>query len=80
MKAAARRVSRSQLSERSARVANHLRALNVARGERILLMLTNRVELWDTMLAAMKLGAIVLPATTQLASADLRDRSALGRV
>jgi acetyl-CoA synthetase len=72
--------SYAQMSERSARVANHLRALNVARGERILLMLPNRVELWDTMLAAMKLGAIVLPATTQLASADLRDRIALGRV
>ncbi|WP_244816898.1 AMP-binding protein [Caballeronia sp. Lep1P3] len=69
-----------QMSERSARVANHLRALDVKRGERILLMLPNRVELWETMLAAMKLGAIVLPATTQLASGDLRERIALGRV
>jgi acetyl-CoA synthetase len=74
------RLTYAQMSERSARVANHLRALKVARGERILLMLPNRVELWDTMLAAMKLGAIVLPATTQLASADLRERIALGRV
>ncbi|WP_250510251.1 AMP-binding protein [Caballeronia sp. GACF4] len=74
------RLSFAQMSERSARVANHLRALNVTRGERILLMLPNRVELWETMLGAMKLGAIVLPATTQLAPADLRDRIALGRV
>jgi len=74
------RLSFAQMSERSARVANHLRGLNVKRGERILLMLPNRVELWDTMLAAMKLGAIVLPATTQLAPADLRDRIALGGV
>jgi acetyl-CoA synthetase len=73
-------LSFAQMSERSARVANHLRALNVKRGERILLMLPNRVELWETMLAAMKLGAIVLPATTQLATGDLRDRIALGRV
>ncbi|MDR5800838.1 AMP-binding protein [Caballeronia sp. LP006] len=74
------RLSFAQMSERSARVANHLRALNVTRGERILLMLPNRVELWETMLGAMKLGAIVLPATTQLAPADLRERIALGRV
>jgi acetyl-CoA synthetase len=74
------RLSFAQMSERSARVANHLRALGVKRGERILLMLPNRVELWETMLAAMKLGAIVLPATTQLATGDLRDRIALGHV
>jgi acetyl-CoA synthetase len=74
------RLSFAQMSERSARVANHLRALSVRRGERILLMLPNRVELWETMLAAMKLGAIVLPATTQLASGDLRERIAHGRV
>ena len=74
------RYSFAQMSERSARVANHLRGLGVGRGDRILLMLPNRVELWDTMLGAMKLGAIVLPATTQLAPADLRDRVALGRV
>lgn len=74
------RYSFAQMSERSARVANHLRSLGVARGDRILLMLPNRVELWDTMLGAMKLGAVVLPATTQLAPADLRDRIALGRV
>ncbi|WP_250500295.1 AMP-binding protein [Caballeronia sp. GAWG1-5s-s] len=74
------RLSFAEMSERSARVANHLRAIGVKRGERILLMLPNRVELWETMLAAMKLGAVVLPATTQLASGDLRDRIALGRV
>ena len=37
-------------------------------------MLGNQVELWETMLAAMKLGAVVIPATTLLAESDLRDR------
>ena len=37
-------------------------------------MLGNQVELWETLLAAMKLGAVVIPATTQLRAADLRDR------
>src|SRR6476646_8228189 len=69
----------AELSEASNRVANGLRALGVKRGERILLMLGNLVPLWETMLGAMKLGAVVIPATTLLASADLKDRFDRGR-
>ncbi|KVN12828.1 MULTISPECIES: AMP-binding protein [unclassified Burkholderia] len=68
----------AQMSERSARIANWLRGIGVARGDRILLMLPNRVELWDAMLAAMKLGAVVLPATTQLSADDVRERVQIG--
>jgi len=67
-----------EMSERSSRMANYLRELGVSRGDRLLLMLPNRVELWDVMLAAMKLGAIVLPATTQLSADDVRERVLLG--
>jgi acetyl-CoA synthetase len=70
--------SYAQMSERSARMANFLRGIGVGRGDRLLLMLPNRVELWDVMLAAMKLGAIVLPATTQLSADDVRDRVQIG--
>ena len=70
--------SYAQMSERSARMANFLRSNGVGRGDRLLLMLPNRVELWDVMLAAMKLGAIVLPATTQLSADDVRDRIQIG--
>jgi acetyl-CoA synthetase len=69
-----------QMSERSSQVANHLRALGVRRGDRILLMLGNEVALWETMLAVMKLGAVVIPATALLTPADLRDRIDRGRV
>ena len=64
----------AELAERSNRVANWLRGHGVTRGDRIVLMLGNQVELWETLLAAMKLGAVVIPATTLLTAADLRDR------
>jgi acetyl-CoA synthetase len=64
----------AELSERSNRVANWLRERGVARGDRIILMLANQLELWETLLAGMKLGVVVIPATTQLTADDLRDR------
>jgi acetyl-CoA synthetase len=64
----------AELSARSNQVANWLRDQGVARGDRIILMLGNQVELWETLLASMKLGAVVIPATTLLTAADLRDR------
>ncbi|CAM03173.1 acetyl-CoA synthetase [Saccharopolyspora erythraea NRRL 2338] len=72
-------VSFSAMSRRSNQVANWLRGLGVSRGDRIVLMLGNQVELWETVLAAMKLGAVVIPATPLLGSADLRDRVDRGR-
>src|ERR1700761_8426805 len=74
------RLSFAELSERSNRIANYLRGLGVRRGDRILLMLGNVVPLWECMLAAMKLGAVIIPATTLLARNDLLDRFARGRV
>jgi acetyl-CoA synthetase len=64
----------AEMSARSNQVANWLRSRGVVRGDRIVLMLGNQVELWEMILAAMKLGAVVIPATTLLAEADLRDR------
>lgn len=72
-------VSYSEMSARSNRVANWLRAQGVHRGDRILLMLPNVSPLWEVMLAAMKLGAVVIPATTLLDGDELRDRLERGK-
>jgi acetyl-CoA synthetase len=64
----------AELSGRSSSVANWLRAQGVARGDHLIVMLNNQVELWETILAAMKLGAVIIPASTLLTSADLADR------
>ena len=69
-----------EMSQRSNQVANWLRRLGVRRGERILLMLGNEVALWECMLGAFKLGAVVIPATALLTPEDLRDRLERGRV
>jgi acetyl-CoA synthetase len=76
---AEQRLSYAELSQRSDQVAGWLRGLGVARGDRMIVMLGNQVELWETILAAMKLGAVVIPATTLLGTSDLVDRVERGR-
>ena len=63
-----------QLSERSNQVANWLIGQGVHPGDRIMLMLGNQVELWETLLAAIKLGAVITPTATNLSEGDLVDR------
>src|SRR4051794_12589671 len=74
------RLSFAEMAERSNRVANHLRALGVRRGDRVLVMLPNVAPLWEIMLAVIKLGAVISPATTLLGSADLQDRIERGEI
>jgi acetyl-CoA synthetase len=72
------RISFADMAERSNRVANFLRGLGVARGDRVLVMLPNVAPLWEITLATMKLGAVLSPATTLLSTADLADRIVRG--
>jgi acetyl-CoA synthetase len=74
------RLSYMQMAERSNRVACWLRSRGVKRGDRMLLMLGNVVPLWEITLAAIKLGAVVSPATTLLSAADLTDRVQRGQM
>src|ERR1700738_574171 len=68
------KLSFEALSRRSNQVADFLRAQGLKGVDHLLLLLGNVVPLWETMLAAMKLGVVVIPATTLLTPDELRDR------
>jgi len=67
-------LSFDDLRRRSNFLARELRSLGVMRGDRVLIMLGNVPALWELTLACMKLGCPVIPTTTLLMAADLRDR------
>ncbi|MEO7447706.1 MAG: AMP-binding protein [Humibacillus sp.] len=74
----ARSWSWDEMARRSDQVAAHLRALGVGVGDPVVLMLGNQVELWESMLAVIKLGAVVMPTTTAAGPGDLVDRMERG--
>jgi acetyl-CoA synthetase len=74
------RRSFAEMAERSSRLANLLRRLGARRGDRLLLMLSNVAALWETVLAGIKLGVVLVPTTTQLGRQDLADRMARGEI
>jgi acetyl-CoA synthetase len=70
--------SYAEMSRRSGQVASWLAAHGVGTGDAVLLMLGNQIELWESMLAIMKLGALIMPTTTALGAAELADRISRG--
>ncbi|WOC13906.1 AMP-binding protein [Gordonia sp. MP11Mi] len=67
-----------RLSRRSDQVAAMLRDAGVERGQSVIVMLDNQVELWESMLAIIKIGAVIMPTTTAVGPAELTDRAARG--
>lgn len=74
------KVTFEAMARRSNQVANFLRAKGLKRGDHLLLLLGNVVPLWETMLAYIKLGIVIIPATTSLTGDELRDRIDRGHV
>lgn len=70
----------AELADRSSRLAGWYHAHGMRRGDRLLLMLGNQAELWETMLACMKLGVVMVPATTLLSPSDITDRVQRGGI
>ena len=75
-----KKFSYAQMAERSNRVANFLRQAGVQRGDRVLVMLPNQTAIWEVMLASIKLGAVIVPTTTQLTVEDVADRIERGAI
>jgi acetyl-CoA synthetase len=73
------KLSFEALSRRSNQIANFLHAQGLKRGDHLLLLLGNVIPLWETMLASIKLGVVVIPATTLLTPDELQDRLDRGR-
>ena len=73
------RLTFGELSTRSNQVANWLSQQGLKRGDHLLLVLNNVAPLWEIMLAAMKAGVVVIPATTLLTTEELADRVERGR-
>jgi acetyl-CoA synthetase len=68
--------SYQELAERSDRVAHFLQRQGVEAGDPIVLCLPNVAAIWELMLAAIKIGAVVVPTTTLATESDIRDRLA----
>ncbi len=68
------------LRRRSNQAANFFKDQGIEKEDCILLMMTNSAELLETMLAAIKIGAVITPASTLLTAADIEDRIRRGQV
>ncbi|NUP75678.1 MAG: AMP-binding protein [Sinomonas sp.] len=64
----------AELSESSRRVASWLRDSGVRAGDHMIIMLGNQAELWELILACIRLGAVMIPTTTLMGPRDLQDR------
>ena len=71
--------SLGEVLERSARMAGTLQRWGVSRGDVVMTLIGNRPEWVLTMVACMRIGAVVLPCTEQLRAKDLRLRIDVAR-
>jgi acetyl-CoA synthetase len=69
-----------QLRVRSNQVANYLRALGVRRGDRVMLLMPNIRQFYESLLALIKLGAVISPNTTLLTAVEVAERFERGRM
>lgn len=70
----------TEMKRRSDQVANWMLAQGARKGDVAMLMLGNRLELWEIMLASLKIGLVMLPTSVVLGSHELTDRVDRGQV
>ncbi len=64
-----------ELSKVSQKLANLLAAQGVKQGDGVMVVLPRNVEWWETFTACIRMGAMIVPGTTQLTSKDLEYRA-----
>ncbi len=69
-----RRYTFNDMKRASNQCANYFKSLGVKKGDRVLLALRRRQEFWFAILGLNKLGAIAIPATSQLQAHDFEYR------
>ncbi len=70
------KLSYQELAERTDRVACFLQRQGGGPGDRVVLCLPNVAAIWELMLAALKIGAVIVPTTTLATESDICDRLA----
>jgi len=73
------KLSFDEMARRSSQVANFLHRQGVCPGDRVIVMLPNVTAIWEVMLAALKIGAVVIPTATLLTGTDVSDRLERGQ-
>ena len=69
-----RRLTFRDIADESNRVANYLTSLGIGRGDKVMLVLKRHWQFWPIILAIHKIGAVVIPATSQLVTHDFTYR------
>ena len=69
-----RRFTFLDMKKESARCANYFSSIGIKKGDRVMLVLRRNYQFWPIMLGLNKLGAIAIPATSQLLPHDLEYR------
>ncbi len=62
------------MQRKSSQCANYFKSIGINRGDRVMLILKRHYQFWFAMLGLHKLGAIAIPATSQLLAHDLEYR------
>jgi fatty-acyl-CoA synthase len=67
-----RKFTFAQLNVRVNRLANALRRAGIKKGDRVFVLMPNRVEILDILFASLKIGAIYTPANFRLSAEEMR--------
>ena len=69
-----RRFTFQDISDTSNQIANYFISLGIGKGDKVMLVLKRHYQYWPTILALHKIGAVVIPAVSQLMEHDFSYR------